>query len=138
MNGFFNSHPILANIIAGLILSGILYLLNLLIKTINKKNFVFIIGNWYGYYLSKNEDFAIKQEIKITYNFLHRLKIFIEEETSANYIFKGNLEILEGHLYGYLEGINHIEKSFLVMMLPFNRKDTIPSLNGIFFGSKSR
>lgn len=98
-----------------------------------KSKYHFVIGNWIGYYLTSDNSF-VKQKITIYPRVLGKLKIKIVEQTTDNYLYNGILDIIENNIFAYLSGKNHPGKSFLTIKIPFNRKESVSTLNGIFSG----
>lgn len=119
-------------ITAGIIVLGLTTLLGLVRKRTMRKRYDYIIGEWKGYYMGR-KDILIEQRIKISSTLFH-LRMSVAENTEAQYAYEGRLVQKEGILYGSLEGINQEDKLFITLLLPFNKRGEVPSLNGIISG----
>jgi hypothetical protein len=124
----------LIGIITSFIASLIYLLFQFSFRYLGRKKYKYLLGDWYGYYLIIKDEIILEQKIEIHYSLFRKLKISIEEISASKYKYSGKLYILEDRLYANLNGIYHNAKSFIVMMLPLNRRDPLPSLNGIFSG----
>lgn len=128
------SNEVVIGIIAGLITSGIIGLIRYVYFKIIKNKYSYLIGDWYSYYLMKKDTLIMEQKITIKANLFKTLVVKVEEESVPNYIYAGKLEVIEDSIFGFLKGKYHPAKSFIVLKIPFNRKDKIPVLTGIFTG----
>ena len=128
------SNTIFLSVFAGLLTAVIIAFASYIRRKYLKRKYDYLIGNWHGYYLIQDNTNLLEQRIIISPYLLNKLKIVIEESTVANYTYKGKIEVVDNHIFAYLTGVNHQAKSFLVLKLPFNRKDKVPSMNGIFAG----
>ncbi len=84
--------------------------------------------------LMKNDTLIMEQKITVYTKFMQTLKVNIEENSIPRYVYKGSLKIIEDTIYGNMTGVGHPAKSFLVLKMPFNRKDKVPILIGVFTG----
>lgn len=136
MNNFVEifSTSFLEDILAGLSATGILAIISFLRLKFLRKKYDFIIGDWVGSYLLSDDKNLISQKIVIKANFWGKLEILLEEKSTANFIYKGKIDVVENTIYGYLKGQYHPGISFIVMKLPFNRKKKVSSMNGVFSG----
>jgi hypothetical protein len=116
------------------ITASIIYLLfQLLIRKLGRKKYNYLLGTWHGYYLIKKGELILEQKVEIKYDLFKNLNIYLEEISTSKYSYSGKLKMIEDRLYGILDGVYHPAKSFIIMILPLNRRE-LPSINGIFAG----
>lgn len=127
-NSFFQG------VVGSLISTGLVALVGYIRLWYLKRKYDYILGDWSGYYLSKDENYIHTIKVEIASNLIHELSILMEEKSEPNYVEKGKIEVIENVVFGSLEGKTHASKGFLMLKLPFNRKGKIPAINGIYSG----
>ncbi len=130
----FWNHPVTTSVVGSIIVAIIIAMIKYISQWLWRRKYVYLLGDWRGFYFSKDGKSVFEQKITISLNLLGALLVKIEEQTAANYIYQGKVKVVENSVFGYLKAKNHPGMSFFALKLPFNRRGRVPAMNGIFSG----